>query len=224
MIYFFYGNDIEKRSQARKNIARSFDSILEMNDVSWDKDKFENLAKSNSLFEEKQIIILENVLENMEVKDFIFGKLDELKESENVFIFLEKKAPKDIVAKFGKYAKEVKEFALPKGKENKADVFAITYPFERRDKKNTWLEFQKLKGADITPEALSGILFWKIKSMILAGRSDPEKSSDSMSRSAKWTEAELKKLSSKLVSLHHDAHRGLIDFQIGLEKFILDSI
>ena len=87
-----------------------------------------------------------------------------------------------------------------------------------------WLEFQKLKGTDITPEALSGILFWKIKSMILAGRSDPEKSSDSMSRSAKWTEAELKKLSSKLVSLHHDAHRGLIDFQTGLEKFILDSI
>jgi hypothetical protein len=219
MIYFFYGTDIEKRGSARDTIARpptgragSPDSILEMNDVSWDREKFENLAKSNSLFEAKQVITLENVLENAEAKDFILGKLAELKESGNIFIFLEKKALKDTVTKFTKSSEEVKEFALPKGKENKADVFAITYPFERRDKKNMWLEFHKLRETDTSAEALSGILFWKIKSMLLAGRS------------AKWTEAELKKLSSKLVSLHHDAHRGLIDFQTGLEKFIIDSL
>lgn len=212
MIYFFYGNDIEKRGKARDIIARSFDSSLEMSDVSWNREKFENMAKSNSLFEAKQLVILENILENPEAKEFILKKLDDLKESSNVFLFLEKKALKDIVTKFGKYAQEAKDFALPKSKENKADVFAITYPLERRDKKNMWLEYQKLQGTDTSPEALSGILFWKIKSMLLAGRN------------AKWTEMELKKLSSKLVSLHHDAHRGLVDFRTGLEKFIIDSL
>lgn len=212
MIYFYYGNDIEKRGKARDIIARSFDSSLEMSDVSWDAEKFENMAKSNSLFEAKQLIILENILENEEAKEFVFKKLGDLKESSNIFLFLEKKALKDIVTKFTKQSTEVKEFAIPKGKENKADVFAITHPLERRDKKNMWLEYQKLINTDTTPEAISGILFWKIKSMLLAGRS------------AKWTEMELKRLSSKLVSLHHDAHRGLIDFRIGLEKFIIDSL
>ena len=212
MIYFFYGNDLQMRSQARDKIARSFDSWLEMNDIDWDQEKFENLAKSNSLFEDKQVIILENLLEKAEVKEFILNRLGDLKKSSNIFLFLEKKALKDIVTKFTKQAEEVKEFALAKGRENKADVFAITYPLERRDKKNMWLEFQKLQGTDTSPEALSGILFWKIKSMILAGRS------------AKWSEPELKKLSSKLVSLHHDAHRGLVNFEIGLEKFIIDLL
>jgi hypothetical protein len=212
MIYFLYGTDIEKRGKARDAIARSFDSSSEMSDVSWDKGQFENLAKSSSLFEAKQLIILENVLDNPEAKDFIFEKLADLKDSDNVFIFLEKKALKDTVNRFAKYSEEMKEFALPKGAAEKANVFAITYPLERRDKKNMWLEFQKLQRTETSPEALSGILFWKIKSMILAGRS------------AKWTENELKNLSSKLVSLHHDAHRGLIDFETGLEKFIIDSL
>jgi len=58
MIYFFYGDDIEKRDEARDLIARlpageegPFDSQLEMNDVSWDKEKFENLAKAESFTE-----------------------------------------------------------------------------------------------------------------------------------------------------------------------------
>src|SRR3990170_3392030 len=119
MIYFFYGDDIEKRDEARDLIARlpageegPFDSQLEMNDVSWDKEKFENLAKSNSLFESKQFL-----------------------NSENIFVFIEKKAPKDTVNKFSKYAKEIKEFIFPKEREDKANAFAITYPLERRDKK-----------------------------------------------------------------------------------------
>src|SRR3989304_4848580 len=219
MIYFFYGDDIEKRDEARDLIARlpageegPFDSQLEMNDVSWDKEKFENLAKSNSLFESKQFLILENILENIEIKEFIMEHLGALKNSENIFVFIEKKAPKDTVNKFSKLAEEVKEFAFPKGKDNKADVFAITYPLERRDKKNMWLEFQKLQNTDSSPEAISGILFWKIKDMMLKNNYK------------NWTEIELKNLSSKLVSLHHDAHRGLIDFRIGIEKFILESL
>jgi len=212
MIYFFYGNDIEKRVEAREGIARSFDSSFEMSDVSWEKERFENLAKSASLFAPRQLIILENILENPETKDFILDKLDDLKNSENVFVFLEKKVIKDIVNKFNKYSEEVKEFTLPKGREEKANVFAITYPLEKRDKKNMWLEFQKLKETDTSPEALSGILFWKIKDMLLKGNSK------------NWSETELKNLSSKLVSLHHDAHRGLVDFPTGLEKFIIDSL
>ena len=166
MIYFFYGDDIEKRDEARDLIARlpageegPFDSQLEMNDVSWDKEKFENLAKSNSLFESKQFLILENILENIEIKEFIMEHLGALKNSENIFVFIEKKAPKDTVNKFSKLAEEVKEFALPKGKDNKADVFAITYPLERRGKKKMWLGIPKLKGQPKAGEIV-GYLVW----------------------------------------------------------------
>ena len=213
MIYFFYGSDTKAKIKIREDISRSFDagSIFEMNDLNFDFERFKNLAESNSLFGAKSLLILDNVLENEEAEPLILKHLDVMKGSDNTFLFIEKKALKDIVNKFGKYSEKVEDLRLDKKKEYKADVFAITRPLEKRDKKGMWLEFQKIKD-QTESEAISGILFWKIKDMILKGNN------------RNYTETELKNLSSKLISLHHDAHRGLIDFKTGLEKFIIDSL
>ena len=63
----------------------------------------------------------------------------------------------------------------------------------------------------IEPEAIAGILFWKIKTMILNG-------------SRMFSIDELKNQSSKIVSIYHLAHRGEVDFIVSLEQFILTSL
>jgi hypothetical protein len=219
MIYFYYGNDLEKLTKARESLAvrllgeqtGSLKAKSSFNDIDWDQEKFENLYKTISMFSDSELIICNNVLDNKEAKEFIMSKLKQLKESANVFLFTEKKALKDIINKLNKYAEEVKEFSVTKNKEIKDDIFAITKPLELRDKKGMWLEFQKIRET-MEPEQLNGMLFWKVKSMILSGQNP------------KWNESELKKLSSKLVSLHHNAHRGLIDFKTGLERLILEVL
>jgi len=92
------------------------------------------------------------------------------------------------------------------------NVFSITYAFEKRDKKTAWSILQKLFEAGIPPENLIGILFWKVKTM-LADK-----------KFSKWSEAELKNISAKIIAIYHDGHRGMLDAPIELEKLILETL
>ena len=55
------------------------------------------------------------------------------------------------------------------------------------------------------PEALHGMLFWKVKSIILAGDKNKE----------------LLILLDKLITVYHEARRGNGELETGVERFIL---
>jgi hypothetical protein len=183
---------------------------LVFNDINFDLLSLENLAGSGGLFRKNFFVVLENVLDS-DTKDFILNKLVLLQESLNTFVFSEISVPKDIIKKFEETKAEIQESQLKIFK-NEINPFSITYPFEKKDKKETWVVLNKLTEEGILPENIAGILFWKIKAMILA------------QNSKKYRAEELTKMSSKLVSLYHDSHRGLLDFKTGLEKFILEEV
>ena len=185
-----------------------------MSDLDFDENKFIELISSNSLFAEKFSVILNNVLEDKDIKSFIFNKLDDIKNSENIFVFLENKALKDTLAKFEKVEAEIKKFELSTGKiasVKEFNIFSLADAFGRRDKKNAWLIFQEAVAKNIAPEAISGMIFWKIKTLIL-------------SKSKFFSDLELKKMSSKLISIYHESRRSNQEPLINLEKFILESL
>ena len=93
----------------------------------------------------------------------------------------------------------------------KINVFGIADAFSNRNKIEAWILYREAVSQGIPPEEISGIIFWKIKTMILSG-------------SKFFSLDELKNNSSELVSLYHNAHRGESDFVIGLEQFILNSL
>ena len=93
----------------------------------------------------------------------------------------------------------------------KINIFGIADAYARRDKINTWSLYQNAVQEGISPEEISGILFWKIKMMILDGTKFFKKE-------------ELYNISSSLVSIYHEAHRGETDFTIALEQFILSTL
>ena len=79
------------------------------------------------------------------------------------------------------------------------------------------------------PEEIHGILFWQVKSIVLASRTksateaglNPFVYSKAKSFAENFNQQELDKILEDIVRLYHDAHRGLHDFETAMEIFIL---
>ena len=99
-----------------------------------------------------------------------------------------------------------------------------------RNQKRLWTLYQKAIRAGVVEEELHGLIFWQIKSMLLA-LSAPDATSAGLNPfvyskakgyAKNFTLDELKNLSSRLIKMYHQAHRGEVDFASELEKFFLE--
>ncbi len=209
MIYILVGSDLKKKTLYVKKLSGDQDRVF----LSYDnitKELLQNYANSNSLFGEVPVILIENLIGE---GDLVFSpeELEEFKNSQTTFILLEDKLLMVDEKKYKKYA-EIEKFDIKEIKKVPVNsIFEITDSFARKDKVKTWTLYCEAVEAGVGPESISGMLFWKIKTMIL-------------NNSKAFPLDVLKKQSSELVSLHHKAHRGEVDFIVGLEQFILDSL
>lgn len=241
MFYFLHGEDKDKaRKKAHELIdnltkKRPNASFFKVDSENFSLGKLEEMIGGQGLFENKQIVFFDNVLEDKEAKGVILEKIKEIAESPNAFVFLEGKTDKTTMGKVEKSAEKVQEFnsaknsSATKESKEKFNVFSLTDVFGKRDKKNLWMLYQEALSRDVAPEEIHGILFWQLKSMLVASKSENAQESGlnpyvfqkSKSFGRNYNEEEMKKLSSALVSVYHDSRRGIHDFGISLEKFIL---
>jgi len=245
MIYFYYGSDTET---ARKKAKVTIDSLLlkkpdatlvKIGEENLSENKIDELTLSQALFSNKYIVFFYRTFDNKSNKEIILKKLKELAESENIFIFVESKIDKAGLTKIEKLAKTVQEFTKPEKtltkkealaqKGEKIDFFEFSDALGRRDKRGLWVLYQDALTELVPAEEVHGIFFWQIKSMLLgklcktpteAGMKDfPFQKARGYARNYK--DGELETILENLVSMYHEAHRGNLDFYIGLEKFIL---
>lgn len=208
MIYILIGNDLKKKNIYIKEIIGDYD-IIPLNFSSLDKPSILNFI-GQDLFGKKKVIVLSDILSSGEI-DFSVDELSGLKNSSNIFVFKEDKLLTSDQKKYKKYA-EIESFETAKTQmPTKFNVFDITDAFGRHDKISTWVLYNQAISLGIEPESIAGVMFWKIKTLILKG-------------SNSFSMRELKQQSSDIVSLYHKAHRGEVDFVIGLEQFILNSL
>jgi len=237
MLYFLYGQDTKASRQklhiltetllAKKPDASVFKLILD----NWSESALEELSQSQALFENKYIVIADGLFENPEAKEIILAQLEQIKDSPNIFIFLEGVVDAKTIKKIEKNAEKAQEFRL---KEKKIvpdfNIFSLTDAFSRRDKSKLWSLYQRALYQGSAPEEVHGILFWQIKTILLALSSanageaglKPFVFNKASSAAKNFAADELRNLSFKLVSLYHDARRGIKEFETGLEKFILE--
>ncbi|MFA6355052.1 MAG: hypothetical protein WCW65_01335 [Candidatus Paceibacterota bacterium] len=209
MIYILTGGDSKSKSNYIKELTKNSESFF-VREEKMDRALIMSYCYNVNLFNLSSSIIMENVLNSDDI-DFKLEDLDFLKKSETIFIFKEDKLLKTLQDKYKKYA-EIKIFEEKKVLvKEKFNVFGITDSYAQKDKINTWVLYNKSIREGVEPEAIAGVLFWKIKSMILNG-------------SNIFNIKELKNLSSKIISLYHKAHKGECDLSIGLEQFILTSL
>jgi hypothetical protein len=114
-------------------------------------------------------------------------------------------------------------------KGEKIDFFEFADALGRKDKKSLWVLFQDALEEQVPAEEIHGIFFWQVKSMLLAQKCKspidanmkPYPFQKAREYSRNYKDGELEKISFKLVSMYHEAHRGNEDFHIALESFIL---
>lgn len=210
MIYLVYGNDNTKKNEKVKSLA------LEAGIVRVPADQITQSAiltfsAQSQLFGSSPIVVIENALTE---GDSIFNDelLSSVKNSPNIFVFLEDALTQVQIKKYKKYLEDTilcEKKEIPKPKVN---AFVIADMFAKRDKVGTWTTYLDLIEKGEAPEAISGMLFWKIKTLLLARSVAP------------YSKNELEQASSKLVDIYHKAHGGDTDMKIALEQFILSTI
>jgi len=209
MIYILVGNDIKKRSAYLKTLLKNRE-VIQLTQGGVSKESLIGYAQSQNLFGDSPTILMENFLHDgvtlLSAKDLTL-----LQESTSIFIFLEDTLKAVDEKKYKKYA-AIEHFSEKVvASSPKFNTFVITDAFGRHDKISTWILCREALEKGVEPEAISGLLFWKIKTMMLGNNN-------------LFTKDELKNQSSAIVSLYHRAHRGECDFGIGLEQFILSSL
>jgi len=237
MIYFFYGTNIDKAREKTHQVLDSLlakrpnASVLHVSSDNFNEEVVREYVEGQGLFESKHVIFFDHVFENELAGEYVLGNIKKMKDSPHAVIILEGKMDKKTSTRIEKYAEKAEGFE-DRGsakKQKDFDIFSLTDALGERDKKSMWVLLQKgfLSGA--TPEELSGIIFWQIKTMLIAKGSrsaedaglKPFVFNKSRNYANNFSDEELKVLSADIISMYHDSRRGIVDFKTSLEQFSL---
>ncbi|MDB5224669.1 MAG: hypothetical protein JWO43_291 [Candidatus Adlerbacteria bacterium] len=207
MMHVIVGADAAARGDKRRAILNK----LAYEELKWEAmaiEEIADLASTASLLGDTQAFVLVGALNDTERGEDFIDLAEGLMLSPHVFVFEEEKLlkkPSDALGKAG-----VKPTVLAAVKKAEPfNVFAIANALQTRDRKGAWLLLNKALRQGIAPENIAGVLHWKARDMVAAGRS------------AKYSRPELVGLSRSLVEIYHDSHRGAGDLGLLLERFIL---
>jgi DNA polymerase III delta subunit len=215
MIYFLHGTDTDKgRKKAHEMIdalqkKKPNASFFKMSNENWSEAQLEEYASSMGLFEGKYIVFLDRLCEDKKIKDDFLSEIKKLGTSQNIFIVLEGKLDKASATKIEKNSEKTQEFSLPEKKKEEYNAFALADAVGKRDRKNAWMLYRKAIDKGEAPEALHGMMFWKIKTMILGGYPGA------------YTKEELYTLAERLITTYHDSRRGVHELETGVEAILL---
>ena len=175
----------------------------------WSRAAVEEHLGGQGLFSNKYIVFLDRVTENAEGKDELPGLLEAMNESANIFIVLEAKANAELKKSIDAHAEKAVLSDLAEKKSGpEFNVFALGEALASRDSFKAWKLYREAIDGGSEPEAIAGMLFWKAKMMVTKG-------------GGKYSAEESKALLGQIIVLYHDAHRGLVDFELGLERMML---
>jgi len=217
MIYLFTGDDSKKKRLNYEQFLKSLPAGLEtffINRNNFDKVQLESLYSGAGLFFTKSAVIFENILEYEENRNFILEKLNLMGQAPSNFIFLESKLNKSILDAFKKLEPkrlQLNIFELPKAKKEKFDNFLVANAFGNHDKLNMWIYFRQAMDLGVGMEEVIGVLFWKIKDMIIK------------KNFSKFPETKLKELASRLSYLLPEARKRGHDAESAFEQFLLEA-
>lgn len=221
MLYLFTGDDAKNKIPSYEKFLNSLPGDTETFFISrndFDPVQLKSFYSGRSLFSVASAVIFQNILEYEEKRDFILDKLKLMGASANLFIFLEGKLNKSVLDAFKKVlpagrqvAPFINVFELPKEKKEKYDNFLVANAFADKNKFQTWICFREAMDKGVAMEEIIGVLFWKIKDMILRRNF------------GKFSETELGNFASRLSYLLPQARKDGRDAESAFEQFLLEA-
>jgi len=241
MLYTFHGSDTTSGLKKARTLIDSLRakkpdaSYVSVEAGQWTPSVIEEHLGGQGLFSKAYIIFLDRVTENAEAKDAIADFAEPMNESANIFIVLEAKLNVGLKKAFEKHATKVVECEDQKMAENKAfkreefNIFALADALGSRDRFKAWSIYRQAIDRGLEVESIAGTIFWQIKSMILAR--DAKSASESglspfvfmkaKKGAGNYSVEELNGNLARIISIYHDAHRGKVDGELALERFLL---
>ncbi len=235
MIYLFTGTDskksFEKASQLFVNLK---EKKPEATFLSFDEEEIslsilDELISSQGLFSKKIVAYLKCPLERADINKEILKKIKLLKESENIFVWVEK----ELNASEEKVLTENSEKHLVStGKQKEKEdfnIFALTEAFGRKDKFKLWTLILDAYTKGKSAEEIQGVLFWQAKSIALSKNENtaegaglkPFSFTKAKQFGNNFSDEEINTALKKLVEIYHEAHLGRVNFEMALEEFAL---
>lgn len=235
MLYVYYGTDSKAVSEKAQRLVggllkkRPDAQVFHIEQELLEPAHLDELVSAQGLFVERHIVVFTRPFETAAGRDVVLERLPRFAESQNIFVVAEGKLEAAHKKQLKEHAEHVEECVLPTKKENTFNVFALGDALGARDKRSLWLLYQEARHRGDEVEPLHGTLMWALKSMLVASRSHSAEESEQkpfvfnkFKRYARnYTEDELRTLSRELVSLYHDARRGVHDLDTALERWIL---
>ncbi len=214
MIYLFTGDDTKKKLVDYEKFIKSIGTDTEkifFNRNNFSPFQLESFYSGAGLFFTQSALVLTDILEREEAREFILKNLEKIKNSGNSFIFIERKLGKPIIDAFKKQKAETHIFELPKEKKEKFNNFLLANAFEAKDKLQLWIYYRQAVEKGVGLEELVGVLFWKMKDMLLKNNFRV------------FSKERLQALISTLPYLLPEARSKGRDAEIAFEQFLLES-
>ena len=236
MIYVLHGENIPLGRNKLEGLIESLlkkrpgATVFRLQPEDVSIERLEELSGVQGLFEAKNIIVLSHTLGTAEAKEIIFEELKTLAASENLFLLFEEPLDAKTVSVLEKHAHKVESYSkAPKKAAPEFNRFALTDALLKRDRKALWVLYQRAKLSGIADEEIHGLLFWQLKTALLAAKSKsaedsglkPFVYSKGKGMLKSYSLQELEALSGSMIDLYHGARRGIHDFDTALERWVL---
>jgi len=214
MIYLFAGDDAKNKVKAYESFLKGQANLplISISKNNFNEMEIESLYSGSSLFDSQSVVVFSNILDNQDIALFLLDRLDLLQASNNIFIFSEGKLLKPILNTFEKVKAKINIFLLNKEQKERFNNFLLADAFAAKDKIKLWLYYRQAVDLGVGLEELTGVLFWKVKDMILK------------KNFSKYTEKDLQEIANKISYLLPEARRKGRYAEIIFEKFLLEVL
>ncbi|MDB5237987.1 MAG: hypothetical protein JWM46_257 [Candidatus Kaiserbacteria bacterium] len=206
MLYFYTGTDTEtirgKLSAILEKAAQKTE-VLRITDAHTRNDLIAALS-GGGLFGGARTIMLDNVMLNVEMREYALDQVKAMRDSVDTFYVYESALDAATRKQVEKYAEKSEKFEVAKTVKKDNSIFELAAALQRGKKKDLWVGYQREIAAGKAPEAIHGALFWGAKQMLLRENS-----------------ARARGLVAALAELPHEARRRGFEFEYALEHFVL---
>ncbi len=238
MLYVIHGPDKKTATDKALSLVHSLQTkrpdavLIKITADNWSKSLIQENTGGQGLFSSKYIVFLNRVCENVVAKEEISDYIPEMKESENVFLILEGVLNAELKKSLEKNAEKIvlceEKTSVKKGFGD-FNVFALGDALGEKKFMNAWVLYRKAVEKGLEIESILGTIFWQMKSILLASRSNSASEAglspfvfNNCKRFARnYSERELKDILERLITIYHDGHRGLVDMEVQVERWVV---
>jgi len=235
MLYLIQAKDLKKGVDRLIKVQNSLlkkregSQSFSLDQENFSEDTLKELILGADLFVSKFVVSAKYLLSNKNTRDIAESFLKEIKESDNVFIFLEDNLTKTLEKKLVKYAEKMEKVSGLAKIKPEYKLFSLTDSIGRRNKQESWFEYHRAILGGVLPEEILGMIFWQVKNMIITTKVRTAKDSGlnpfvynkTKGHVQNFSSEELNNMSLSVVDLYHRSRRGLVNLNEGIEKLLL---